>query len=208
MAGDITPYWCCAARMPGSFRSLGRVMPKTLASSRANRKKKLSGASISGPSPSYVFRHRVADRPTRSKARPTSDRKICFPNALSDTPCLPALTPPRAKQIDFTRSSTSCSRISLGSTASSSKSTSACRTRSWSSTALRSSGSIVGICTYTESRAGLRLRGILSLDQADHIPSLPMFSVPVACYGCLVPPASVPDVPSRYRPIGLSPSQA
>src|SRR5262249_11986462 len=178
-----SPYLILLARCPASLRSLGRDMPKAKASARANRKKRLSGAFLSGRSPSYVLRHRVADRLARSRARPTSNIKTCFPIALSETWRFPALTPARQNLIATTRSAMSCSRISSGSTATSSKSTNACRTRSWSVTLLGSSGSIVGIL-YSESRTCLCLRAILSLDQADHI--LPMFSVPVGCYGGLV----------------------
>ena len=81
------------ARCPASLRSLGRALPKASASSRAKRKKKLSGASISGPSPSYVLRHRVADRPARSKARPTSEIKMCCASFSSERPRFPGFDP-------------------------------------------------------------------------------------------------------------------
>src|SRR6267378_5872568 len=61
--------------------------------------------------------------------------------------------------MESTRSLTSFSRVSSDSTVSSSKSTSECRTRSQSSIALRSLGSIFGM-SYVEREESQRLRGI------------------------------------------------
>lgn len=80
MAGDIVPYLCCVARLAGSLRSRGSVIPKSSATSRAKRNKKLSGASGLGPSPSsYRLLHRFAGRPACFKARSTSERKSVAP---------------------------------------------------------------------------------------------------------------------------------